>query len=1134
MKKNIFILILFFSVSCISNIMYGAISANERAALIALYNSTRGDAWKNNAGWKTPPLHTDGFAMPGTEGSWVGITVQSDHVTRISMYRNYMRGTLPAEIENLEYLNTLFLGWNNLYGYVPPELGNLSNLKFLDLTYCRFSGSIPPQLGNLYNLIQLRISSNLFVGSIPPELGNLRNLQYINLSSMKLSGNIPPQLGNLSKLTTMYLCINQLSGPIPAEFGNLSNLQLMNLHRNQLSGNIPASFGNLRKLEIIHLFENNLSGSLPPEIGNMSRVQKIHIADNQLSGSLPPQIGNLPNIKELLLHSNKFTGNLPTSLGNLVNLTVLVLRDNYFSGEIPSSLTNLSRMETLNIANNCLYAVDTNLRDWLNLHDPDWEESQNNCLGPTGTITITAPNGGENWAIGSSQTITWTTTGEVGDLSVEYTTNNGLNWTTITHNTANTGSYSWIVPNTVSSQCRVRVSEVSGSSSPDMSDDFFSIIQEPKLTVATPNGGESWMVGTSHSIKWVTEGTVENVKIEYTPGGGKGWTTIIPSTPNTGTYNWTVPNTVSKRCKIKISGVPGGSPTDISDRKFSIVEIPAITITSPKGGESWITGSFHAITWTNTGTVVNVKIEYTENNGADWSEIISSIANNGTYNWLVPNTVSSYCKVRISEVGDADPSAVSDGFFSIVSRPELRLNRTRLNFCTMVSSTTIVSSPQEIRIDQVGDGILNWEAGFDVAWFSCFPVSGSGSGLLTVSANPAGLTEGTYVAALSVADKNADNSPQTVIVTLTVKNGNDDMPPFGEFSSPPSGKIVSGSIPVTGWVLDDIGIEHVKIYIEDKQSLSFIADAVFVEDARPDVEVLYPGYPFSYKAGWGYMGLTNVFPNGGNGAYKLHAVATDKSGTEVTLGIKNITVDNANAVKPFGTIETPTQGGIASGNSFINWGWVLTPQPNIIPNDGSTIRVWVDGVNIGHPVYNNYRKDIAVLFPGYANSDGAFGYFYLDTTTYRNGTHTIAWTVQDSAGNVAGIGSRYFTVQNPGGISRKSSTFNLENSRLFPSSSCPARIKKGFMQDSEGEEIYPDEEGIMRIEIKEMERLELHLSPGIVNLTSLPAGSTLDTTRGIFYWQPGPGFIGDYEFDFVVKGRDGRMEKIKITVLIIN
>jgi hypothetical protein len=73
----------------------------------------------------------------------------------------------------------------------------------------------------------------------------------------------------------------------------------------------------------------------------------------------------------------------------------------------------------------------------------------------------------------------------------------------------------------------------------------------------------------------------------------------------------------------------------------------------------------------------------------------------------------------------------------------------------------------------------------------------------------------------------------------------------------------------------------------------------------------------------------------------------------------------------------------------------------------------IDGVVVGHPTYGFDRADIAALFPGYANTNSAVGYFTIDTRTLSNGVHTIAWVVRDSLGRAQGIGSRYFTVQNP-------------------------------------------------------------------------------------------------------------------------
>jgi hypothetical protein len=122
-------------------------------------------------------------------------------------------------------------------------------------------------------------------------------------------------------------------------------------------------------------------------------------------------------------------------------------------------------------------------------------------------------------------------------------------------------------------------------------------------------------------------------------------------------------------------------------------------------------------------------------------------------------------------------------------------------------------------------------------------------------------------------------------------------------------------------------------------------------------------------------------------------------------------VDNAHALSPFGTIDTPGNGATISG-SYVNFGWAVTPQPNSIPTDGSTMLVFIDNVAVGHPVYNNLRSDIATLFPGLKNSNGAVGYYVIDTTKLANGRHSIAWTVLDSAGHSGGLGSRLFFVQN--------------------------------------------------------------------------------------------------------------------------
>ncbi len=346
--------------------------------------------------------------------------------------------------------------------------------------------------------------------------------------------------------------------------------------------------------------------------------------------------------------------------------------------------------------------------------------------------------------------------------------------------------------------------------------------------------------------------------------------------------------------------------------------------------------------------------------------------------------------------------------------PELSINRTGLNFGAMEGSEKTYS--QQVTVTNTGAKTLTWTAQGDSEWLKCSPETGINAGLLTVSVEPRDLPAGTYEGKVTVADPDAENSPQTIAVSLKVYQSSQDIRPIGEFEKPADGEIVSGSVPVSGWALDEIGIENVKVYRkalpEEGKGLLHIGDAVFVEDARPDAAQAHPDFPANYRAGWGYMLLTNVLPNGGNGTFKLHVKARNTLGQKKTLGVKTIHCDNATAVRPFGTIDIPAPGGMMSGSHSLIQGWVLTPQPNKIPEDGSTIKVYVDNHFIGHAKYNKPRPDIEKLFPGYANSKGALAYFDLDTTTFGNGVHTLAWSVTDNAGNAAGIGSRFFVIQN--------------------------------------------------------------------------------------------------------------------------
>lgn len=505
-------------------------------------------------------------------------------------------------------------------------------------------------------------------------------------------------------------------------------------------------------------------------------------------------------------------------------------------------------------------------------------------------------------------------------------------------------------------------------------------------------------------------------------------------------------------------------------------------------------------------------------------------------------------RFRINQVR-GDNAVLSGIFFDTGSREAIiHLSDSNLVFASVVGGQPTGS--REIVVTNAGVGELNWTVSASAGWLKITPGSGSDGERFYIAVDPAGVAAGSYTGWVTVSAGNAVNSPQQVNVSFTVyRQGGDDIP-FGTFESPVQGATgVAGALAVTGWVLDDVEVASVQIFRNpvagEGQDLVYIDRAMLVPGARPDVEQNYPGFPFNHQAGWGYMLLTNYLPGNGNGTFVLYAVAEDTTGHRVILGSKTITCDNEHSVKPFGTIDTPMQGEEISGSKYLNWGWVLTPMPHVIPKDGSTINVYVDGVYKGHPEYNLPRLDIDTLFPGYANSNGAIGYFYLDTTAYANGVHSIQWTATDSAGNTDGIGSRFFTTRNNRTDSVQGQTSFLSETDLVADRS-PVYFKKGYNLDQPLEVAYSGESGVVSLSLEELERIEINFNypdheewkvvEGFLwvgdKTRPLPIGSSLDREKGVFYWQAGPGFLGNYELVFYSRNRRGELRRQDIVVII--
>jgi len=136
------------------------------------------------------------------------------------------------------------------------------------------------------------------------------------------------------------------------------------------------------------------------------------------------------------------------------------------------------------------------------------------------------------------------------------------------------------------------------------------------LRVQLPNGNETLVEGLLQTIYWYrpTSPAFDMVRIDYSLDGGARWILVAANAPNSGSYTWTVPPTLSTNCLIRVSNAAGGSPADTSDAPFAIVYVPdmrkpplgrIIRPTKDTTVYSGMTMSFHGVGSDSDGYITN-------------------------------------------------------------------------------------------------------------------------------------------------------------------------------------------------------------------------------------------------------------------------------------------------------------------------------------------------------------------------------------------------------------------------------------------------------------------------------------------------------------------------------------------------
>ena len=250
-----------------------------------------------------------------------------------------------------------------------------------------------------------------------------------------------------------------------------------------------------------------------------------------------------------------------------------------------------------------------------------------------------------------------------------------------------------------------------------------------------------------------------------------------------------------------------------------------------------------------------------------------------------------------------------------------------------------------------------------------------------------------------------------------------------------------GVLPITGWALDDDGVERVELYVD-----GVVAGLADYGRNRPDVELVFPGYPDGALVGFGMFLDTTLYSND---LHQISArVTSNITGEQTWLNSVTIQINNDTSnLAPFGAITFPNPSSEFYGTCDLSdssrrlsvvSGWAL----DVGIENGDTgvkyVELLINGGLYANTVtscfsdpdwggltncYGLQSLDVERIFPTVANSPHARFRFVLDVgwliseIGYSQGFHEITIRSGDYYGNVANIAEipvAFFCDENTG------------------------------------------------------------------------------------------------------------------------
>ncbi|NML40012.1 T9SS type A sorting domain-containing protein [Chitinophaga sp. G-6-1-13] len=270
----------------------------------------------------------------------------------------------------------------------------------------------------------------------------------------------------------------------------------------------------------------------------------------------------------------------------------------------------------------------------------------------SGPFAVTAPNTNVTWAGNSSQTVTWnvanTTTGAVScaNVKISISTDGGNTFSTLVASTPNDGSEAVTVPNTPTTNARIKVEAV-GNIFFDISNADFTITSGSGC--ASPSGlAASAIDSTSATVGWTAVTGAVSYDVDYKATSSSTWTNAATATTATSVGLTGLTSGTKYDYRIRTNCSSGSSA--YAAAQFTTTS--TATCNAPAGlTSSGVTAASATVSWTAVSGASNYDVDYKLNTSSTWTNAatattstsvnLSGLTSASLYDWRVRTNCSS-------------------------------------------------------------------------------------------------------------------------------------------------------------------------------------------------------------------------------------------------------------------------------------------------------------------------------------------------------------------------------------------------------------------------------------------------------------------------------------------------------------